>query len=251
MSPGLCNTSGRIYCSDEREAELRNSAQLELREAGGGGTKQATIENLVIAGWTGRNQKAMEAHIRELEAMGIARPKTTPIFYRVAAGLLTTADTIQVPGNDSSGEVETVILSLDDGLWVAVGSDHTDRKVEAIGVTTSKQLCAKPIGADIWRYDDVADHWDELILRSHAIENGERRLYQEGPAGAIRHPDELTAMYLGEGGRLAPGWAMFCGTHPAIGGIGPAESFEIELEDPVRGRKISHRYAIETLPVEG
>ena len=50
------------------------------------------IGRLVIAGWTGRDQNALEAHIRELEALGIARPKTTPIFYRVAASLLTTAD---------------------------------------------------------------------------------------------------------------------------------------------------------------
>ncbi len=229
---------------------MPDSAQLDLRDADGG-QHRAVIDHLVIAGWTGRNQEAMESHIRELQAIGIARPKSTPIFYRVAAGLLTTADSIQVSGNDSSGEVETVILSLDDGLWVAVGSDHTDRKVEAISVTISKQLCAKPIGAEIWRYDDVADHWDELILRAHAIDGGERRLYQEGPAATMRHPDELTSLYLGDGGRLAPGWAMFCGTQPAIGEIGPAEAFEIELEDPVRGRKIGHRYTIETLPVQG
>lgn len=232
------------------EGNVRDSARLELREADGT-ARQAVIDNLVIAGWTGRNREAMEAHIRELEAIGIARPRTTPIFYRVAAGLLTTAETIQVPGNDSSGEVETVILSLDDGLWLAVGSDHTDRKVEATGVTISKQLCAKPIGAEIWRFDEVADHWDELVLRSHAIEGGERRLYQEGPAASMRPPEELIALYRGDGNALDVGWAMFGGTQPTIGEIGPAEAFEIEIEDPVRGRSIRHRYAIEVLPVEG
>ena len=30
-----------------------------------------------------------------------------------------------------------------------------------------------------------------------------------------------------------------------------AVEFEIELEDPILGRKISHRYAIGTLPNEG
>ena len=99
----------------------------------------------MIAGWTGRNVEALEKHIRELEALGVKRPKSTPIFYRVAADLLTNAGAIEVLGDHSSGEVEFVLLSLTDGLWVAVGSDHTDRKAEAIGVSLSKQMCAKPI----------------------------------------------------------------------------------------------------------
>src|SRR3954468_2258849 len=93
------------------------------------------IKRLVVAGWTGRDQAALEAHIRELEALGIARPKSTPIFYRVAAALLTTADVIEVIGGDSSGEVECIVYALGEGLWLGLGSDHTDRKAEAIGVT--------------------------------------------------------------------------------------------------------------------
>jgi hypothetical protein len=42
---------------------------------------------------------------------------------------------------------------------------------------------------------------------------------------------------------------MFCGTMPAIGGIRSSSRFEMELEDPVLGRKISHAYDIETLPI--
>jgi len=86
------------------------------------------IKELVIAGWTGRDVAALEKHIRELEAIGVKRPKTTPIFYRVAASLLTNDDTIEALGDQSSGEVECVVYSVDDGLFVGVGSDHTDRK---------------------------------------------------------------------------------------------------------------------------
>lgn len=211
----------------------------------------AAIRDLVIAGWTGRDAAAMEAHIRELEALGIARPKSTPIFYRVAASLLTTAASIQVPGDSSSGEVEAVLLSLPHGLHVAVGSDHTDRRVEAYGVTVSKQMCAKPVSAATWRFDEVEDHWDRLVLRSFATVGGARRAYQEGPAARMRHPRDLMERYLGPGRALPPGTSMFCGTLPVIGEIAPAELFEIELEDPVRGRTLSHRYAVETLPVEG
>jgi hypothetical protein len=44
---------------------------------------------------------------------------------------------------------------------------------------------------------------------------------------------------------------MFCGTLSARGGVRPSEVFEVELDDPVLGRKIQHRYRIGTMPVLG
>ena len=41
------------------------------------------IDQAVIAGWTGRDPVARDKHIAELESIGIARPATTPIYYRV------------------------------------------------------------------------------------------------------------------------------------------------------------------------
>jgi Protein of unknown function (DUF2848) len=60
------------------------------------------------------------------------------LFYRATAGLLTQNDCLEVLGPDSSGEAEPVIVSTVDGLWLTVGSDHTDRKAEAQGVALSK-----------------------------------------------------------------------------------------------------------------
>jgi hypothetical protein len=213
--------------------------------------QHVSIGQLIIAGWTGRDPVAVEKHIRELEAIGVPRPKRTPIFYRVAASLLTTAEEIQVAGGDSSGEVEFVLFSLADGLWVGVGSDHTDRKVEAIGVTLAKQLCPKPVGAAVWRYMDVQPHWDRLLLRSYAYRGEEKRLYQEGPVTAMRHPDDLMRLYSGTSATLPQGHAMFCGTLAVKGAIEPAEVFALELEDPVLGRRLTHAYKVTQLPVEG
>ena len=209
------------------------------------------IKNLVVAGWTGRNTAALEAHIKELEAVGVKRPKSVPIFYRNAASLLTTADAIQVMGDKSSGEVEFVLYSLDDGMWLGVGSDHTDRQAETINVTLSKQMCAKPVGPKLWRYDEVKPHWDKLMLRSFVPgDGGKRRLYQEGPVTNMRSPEELIRLYTG-GDKLAPGTAMFCGTFAVHGGISSSGTFEMELDDPVLGRKLSHSYEIVSLPDEG
>ena len=210
----------------------------------------AAIKSLVIAGWTGRNVEALEAHIKELEAIGVKRPKSVPIFYRTACSLLTTASAIEVMADKSSGEVEFVLFALEDGLWLGVGSDHTDRKAETIGVTLSKQLCAKPVGAALWRYDEVKPHRDKLKLRSFVPDGGKRRLYQEGPVTNMRSPEELIRLYTG-GDRLAPGTAMFCGTFAVHGEISYSGTFDMELEDPVLKRKISYGYRIVSLPDEG
>ena len=108
------------------------------------------VTELVIAGWTGRDEQALRKHIRELEEIGVKPPRTTPIFYRVSANLFCHADEIQVSGPDTSGEVEFVLVRSEDGLSVAVGSDHTDRKAETIGVSLSKQLCAKTVSRESW-----------------------------------------------------------------------------------------------------
>ncbi|HEY2336527.1 MAG TPA: DUF2848 domain-containing protein [Burkholderiales bacterium] len=200
---------------------------------------------LVIAGWTGRDESALRKHIRELEEIGVKPPKATPIFYRVAASLFTYADEIQVSGPDTSGEVEFVLLQGRE-LRVALGSDHTDRKAETIGVSLSKQLCAKPVSADSWAYDEVKAHWAKLTLRSRILDGGKRVLYQEGTVDHMRSPEDLLSRY-----PLKPGQAMFCGTFAAKGGIRPSTRFEMELEDPVLGRRLSHQYAVTVLPVEG
>ena len=208
------------------------------------------IDSLVIAGWTGRNVEALEAHIKELEAIGVKRPKTVPIFYRVACSTLTTATFIEVMADKSSGEVEFVLFALNDGLWLGVGSDHTDRKAETVGVTLSKQLCAKPVGATLWRYDEVKPHWDKLKLRSYVPDGAKRRLYQEGPVTNMRSPEELIRLYTG-GDKLKAGTAMFCGTFAVHGEISYSGTFDMELEDPVLGRKLTHGYKIVSLPDEG
>jgi hypothetical protein len=212
--------------------------------------RNVSIDHLVIAGWTGRDRAAVEKHIAELGAIGVKPPATTPIFYRASAARLTIADSIEVLGEASSGEAEFVLLQHDGRLWVGTGSDHTDREVETYGVSVSKQMCDKPIAPEFWPMVEVAPHWDRLMLRAHISEQGKRVLYQEGPVTAMLDPLELIGKYRGKAG-LEDGTLMFCGTLSARGGVRPSEVFEVELDDPVLGRKIQHRYRIGTMPVLG
>jgi hypothetical protein len=128
--------------------------------------KELSITKAIVAGWTGRDKAALEKHIKELEELGVPRPASTPVYYRVSASRITTDERIETVGGDSSGEVEFVLAQFDGELWVGVGSDHTDRKAETYNVTVSKQMCEKPIAAEFWAYADVAPHWDQLVMRS-------------------------------------------------------------------------------------
>ena len=206
------------------------------------------LDRLIIAGWAGRDEAAIRHHIEELAAIGVPRPSSVPVYYRVSADNLTQTDRLVVLGPDTSGEVEPVVVSLADGLWIGLGSDHTDRKAETVGIALSKQMCGKPIGRTLWRLSELEGHWDRLILRAWATVDGKRVLYQEGELAALRTPSDLIAR-LPDAPDLPPGTAMFGGTLGAIGGIRPADRFEMELQDPVLNRQIRHSYDIAALPV--
>ncbi|MEM9030021.1 MAG: DUF2848 domain-containing protein [Pseudomonadota bacterium] len=216
-------------------------------------TRTVPIERAIIAGWTARNQAAVEEHIAELEKLGVARPARTPMFYRVATSRITVAHEIEAIGGASSGEVEFCLVNIDGMLWVGVGSDHTDREAEAYGVTLSKQLCDKPIAKSLWCWDEVAPHWDQLQLRADVTIDGERLVYQSGPVSEMLDPRDLLVRFAKEDqrGGLGPGDLMMGGTLPAVGGVRPAQRFDFELIDPKLERRISHGYDIKELPVEG
>ena len=220
------------------------SALRKLRFEFEGAARTAQINNLVIAGWTGRDRDAMEKHMAELEEIGIQLPSSAPCFYRVSTQQLTSENSIQVIGNESSGEVEFFVLSLEGKLWIGIGSDHTDREVESYDVAVSKQMCAKPVGPLLWRYADIADHWDALQLYSTVTIDGKAVPYQEGSVANMLPPERLMELYTGSVNGLASGTLMFCGTLAVIGGIRAATRFEAALIDPVRNRALKLAYDI-------
>ena len=220
-----------------------------VHQASGPSRERLKIARLVIAGWTGRDPVARDKHIAELEELGIPRPASTPIYYEVAARRLTTDDVIEASGGDSSGEVEFVLLRANGRLYVGVGSDHTDRKVETYNITVSKQMCDKPIAPELWLHSEVSAHWDQIVLRAYATIDGERELYQEGTLAGMLAPDDLIARRFSDG--LPEGTAMLGGTFAAKGGIRPAERFDYEMFDPVLNRTIRSGYVVETLAIVG
>ena len=135
-------------------------------------------------------------------------------------------------------------------IFVGCGSDHTDRKVESLQRHGLQADVRQAVASVLWELEDVIAHWDRMILRSWAMIDGARVLYQEGTLDAMLPVKDLIERGFGGKG-LPDGCAMFGGTFAAKGGIRPADRFEFELEDPVLKRKISHGYDVITMPVLG
>lgn len=220
---------------------------IELHHAGGRESLAADIRQLVIAGWAGRDAAAIEHHIQELAAIGVPRPSSVPLYYRVAANQLTQDEAIQVLGPHSSGEAEAFVFTSAGRSYVSLLSDHTDRKLETVSVALSKQICAKPVARQAWPLDEVAPHWDRLQLRAWIEEDGTEVPYQDGALASLRGAEELIAGHAG-GSALPECTGMSCGTVAVIGAIRPAAVFRMELHDPVLARSIGHRYTINALP---
>lgn len=219
----------------------------QLHSLAGSRRIEVDIERFVIAGWAGRDHAAIEHHIEELAALGVPRPSAVPLFYRVAANQLTQAATVQAVGPNSSGEVEVLLFTHEGQACVSLTSDHTDRQLEAHSVALSKQVCAKPVALDAWPLDEVLAHWDELRVRSWIEEDGRPVSYQDGRLASLLPVTDLAQRFAGAR-TLPPGTAMSCGTVAVIGGIRPAGSFRMALEDERLGRTLSHAYAVEVLP---
>jgi hypothetical protein len=217
---------------------------LSVRELDGQVTSVAApIDQLILVGYTGRDRAAVLDHIRELQDLGVAPPPSVPAMYEVSPALVTSEPRLVVGSPETSGEAEFYVQHTCLGVLIGVGSDHTDRRHEAIDIAESKGLCGKVISRDVWRLTDVEAHWDSLELCAWSTRQGERRVYQSGRLETLMRVPELLAEVAAAG--LAAERAMvFGGTLPTVDGFVYASRFEVELHDPVLHRTLSVAYDI-------
>ena len=154
-----------------------------------------------------------------------------------------------MPNSKTSGEVEYVLLfTSDNDFYVTVGSDHTDRELEKYNVALSKQICLNVISKKIWLYEDIKDHWDELVMKAWVKEKREKKLYQEGKLEKMLRPEELIKKVRERLTGDLTGAVVFSGTFPIIGGkINFEPYFEIELIDEMKGKLLRHVYIAEPI----
>ena len=204
-------------------------------------------EAVIVAGFTGRDRASVEAHLAELEALGVPTPEEVPVFYPAPPGSVVQASAVVVTGAQTSGEAEAVVVVDGDRAWLTLGSDHTDRAAEAVDIALSKLVCPKPVAAEAWPLVEVAGHLDRLEVTSWIDEDGVRTLYQQGRLGELIGPAEL--IEAAPFARRPDRFVIFTGTFAAVGGVRPSPRFEARLHDPVRGRSIGLAYDIDVINV--
>lgn len=217
-----------------------------------GGVPAARLElpvrRALLAGYTGRDQDTVRAHVDELARHGVAAPQHVPTVYAVPGSRVCVADVISVHGDETSGEGEFVIYRSGDRLLIGVGSDHTDRALESYSIVKAKQCSDKPVGATWWDFADVADAWDDTVLRADVMVGGTWQPYQEATMADLLSPDDILAE-LDRRVQARDGDVVFSGTLPVIGGeFKPSEQFRVTLTDPAAGRELRCQYRIDVLP---
>jgi hypothetical protein len=204
---------------------------------------------MVNAGYVGRNQEEVRRHIDELAKKGIPGPKKTPTLYPVVCRTLVMDEEIEVYSGDTCGEVEYVMLIQDkDTIYVGLGSDHTDRRLEETDIARSKQICPNVLCRNVWLLSDVEDHWDELHLTSKTIRQGEEIPYQKGDLELIMNPRDLIKFVISKISEPLDGTVIYSGTIAlSTTGFVFGERFVAELIDRRLNRRLDLAYDVNSL----
>ncbi len=215
---------------------------------GGAQPRSFEFTRMVNAGYVGRNQDEVRRHIEELAEKGIPGPKKTPTLYPVITRALLIDPFVEVFGDKTSGEIEYVLLvENEDKVLVGLGSDHTDRHLEETDIPRSKQICPNIMTKQVWPLSDVEDHWDELIMLSRVVSDGQEIPYQEGRLGLLMSPRELMAFVKSEIGPL-DNTVIFSGTLGMLTGeFICGERFLGELIDERLNRRLTLGYDVRKL----
>lgn len=206
---------------------------------------EVEVHDVVLAGYTGRDQAAVQRHVAELAAHGVQAPARVPAYFRVSPDRVVTSERIIVLGHETSGEAEFVLLSDGRDLLVGVASDHTDRALERLDVAKSKQLCHKVVSREVWRYEDVRSHWDHIVLRAYA--DRQPRPYQEDLVTSLMDPDDILAGVRARTDGSLEGVLVFSGTLALVADIEYASHFAVELIDELHGHALRCAYRIEAI----
>ncbi|MDR1934394.1 MAG: DUF2848 domain-containing protein [Candidatus Accumulibacter sp.] len=204
------------------------------------------VKRLIVVGFAGRDVEKTMEHIRELEAEGIKCPKEVPVVYECSPALLTQAPATEVVAGASSGEVEYLVLKHAGKTYIGLGSDHTDRALEAVSIHKSKQLCAKPIAREVWDYEEIAAHFASIRLVASQTVKGEALDYQAGATADLLPLETILAKVQREIPDLED-CVVYTGTVPLKQGFKFGERFSCALIDEAMGRRIDLVYDIRVI----
>ncbi|MET7482375.1 DUF2848 domain-containing protein [Streptomyces sp. NPDC005538] len=214
-----------------------------------GSTRDVDVVHVLNAGYAGRSQDDVAAHVAELAELGVPAPSVTPALYPVSPYLAQQTDHVAAQHARTSGEAEWALVVAADGeLLLTAACDHTDRDLEVHGVAWSKNAGPDVLARRAWRLAEVESRLDDLTLRAWVTHAGEETEIQHGTLAELLTPG-YWAEVLRSRGDLTPGTVLISGTIPMAEGVDQfAESWRVELGDPVTGDTIRLAYDVVPMP---
>jgi len=207
------------------------------------------VDRVINAGYSGRDEDTVQAHIDELVADGIPAPETVPAMYELSPSVLqVNPESVRVVGSNTSGEAEFGLVVTGDETYVVAASDQTDRELEQDNIQKSKQIAPNVLSRDAWRLSDLRGRWDDIKLTAWNTTDGDRCQYQRATFGAIREPAELLAIAEERYGGPMDGTVLLSGTVATIDGeVTPGSRFEVSLRDHKVKKELSVGYGIKQM----
>ncbi|MEV8416027.1 DUF2848 domain-containing protein [Streptomyces niveus] len=214
-----------------------------------GTTRSTEVVQVLNAGYAGRSQADVAAHVAELAELGVPAPSVTPALYPVSPYLAQHTERVSVQHGRTSGEAEWALVVDSEGeLLLTAACDHTDRELEVHGVAWSKNASPDVLARRAWRLADVEGRLDDLALRAWVTHDGRETLIQNGTLAELLTPG-YWADVLRERGDLVPGTVLISGTIPMTEGVDQfAERWRVELSDPATGDVIDLAYDVVRMP---
>lgn len=204
------------------------------------------VNRVINAGYSGRDEAAVQAHIDEMVEEGLDAPDEVPITFELAPyTTLVEPGEVTVVGEHTTGEAEYGLVIAGDETLVVAASDQTDRKLELNGIQLSKQIAPNVLSRRAWRLPTVREHWDDIELRAWNDRDGQRTLYQDAPLEDLLPPEEILALVTERYGDIQGGTVILSGTIATVSGeLEGGDRFIVELTDPIRNRELTLRYGV-------
>jgi hypothetical protein len=175
-----------------------------------GSTREVDVVQVLNAGYAGRSQEDVAAHVAELAELGVPGPSVTPALYPVSPYLAQQTDRVHAQHGRTSGEAE----------WA--------RRA--------------------WRLADVESRIDEISLRAWVTHGDTRTEIQHGTLAELLTPAYWVDV-LRSRGVLTPGTVLISGTIPMAPDVDQfADGWSVELSDPATGDTIRLHYDVEPMP---
>ena len=154
---------------------------------------------------------------------------------RITNDRLTTASEIQVLGDNTIAQAAILLIAASAGMLIGIASNHMCIHQE------DPQLFSKPISRQVWRFQNVADHWKFLSIQS-SCETGE--IFQNGNLAEFAPIDDIITLIASNQSSLEKGTAVLCVGLPMLKSGRPSSSYNLKLFDQKKDQMLELDYQV-------